>query len=60
MSTFVLENPDEFKHILRILNTNVDGKRTVSYALRKIKGVGRRFAYLICKILKVSSNLRAG
>ena len=60
MSTFILENPDDFKHILRILNTNVDGKRPIPYALRKIKGVGRRFAYLICKIIKVSSSMRAG
>ena len=29
--------------ILRLLNTNVDGKQKVMYALTKIKGVGRRY-----------------
>ena len=58
--TMVLENPDDFKHILRILNTNVDGKRTVPYALIAIKGVGRRFAHLICKVLKINTHIRAG
>ena len=27
----------EFQHVIRILNTNIDGKRTVMYALTKIK-----------------------
>ncbi len=27
----------EFQHVIRILNTNVEGKRTVLYALTKIK-----------------------
>lgn len=37
------------KHILRLLNTNVDGKRKIMYALTEIKGVGRRYANLVCK-----------
>ena len=32
-----------FNHILRLLNTNVDGKQKVVYSLTKIKGVGRRY-----------------
>jgi hypothetical protein len=39
----------EFQHILRILNTNVDGTRCVQYALTAIKGVGRRFSNVVCK-----------
>ena len=58
--SLVIENVDNFKHILRILNTNIDGKRTVPYAIDAIKGVGRRFAYLICKILRINPKLRAG
>ena len=34
----------EFQHIIRVLNTNVDGKEKVMYALTKIRGVGRRFS----------------
>jgi len=50
----------EFQHILRILNTNVEGKRNVVYALTRIKGLGRRFANLICKKAEVDVNKRAG
>lgn len=28
----------EFQHILRLLNTNVDGKEKIMYALTSIKG----------------------
>jgi small subunit ribosomal protein S18e len=59
--SLIIEDPDtNFKHIHRILNTNIDGKRTVPFALEKIKGVGRRFGYLICKILRINPRLRAG
>jgi hypothetical protein len=40
----------EFNHIMRVLNTNLDGKRTVLYALTAIKGIGRRFSDVICKV----------
>ncbi|GJD12390.1 40S ribosomal protein S18 [Galdieria sulphuraria] len=33
----VLLQSSEFQHILRILNTNIDGKRKVMYALTSIK-----------------------
>ena len=52
--SLVLENSQDFKHILRIFNTNIDGKRKVPYGLRSIKGIGRRFAYLICKIARIN------
>ena len=38
-----------FTHILRVCNTNIDGRQKVIYGLRRIKGVGRRFATLVCK-----------
>lgn len=40
---------DNFQHILRIQNTNIEGKRKVMYALTAIKGCGRRFSNLVCK-----------
>ncbi|KAJ4268447.1 ribosomal 40S subunit protein S18B [Fusarium torreyae] len=46
--------------ILRLLNTNVDGKQKVMYALTKIKGVGRRYSNLVCKKADVDLNKRAG
>jgi len=38
-----------FQFILRLLNTNVDGKQKIMYALTRIKGVGRRYSNLVCK-----------
>lgn len=51
---------DDFQHILRILNTNVDGKRKVWIALTAIRGIGRRFAILVCRKADVDINRRAG
>ena len=45
---------------MRLLNTNVDGKRKVMYALTEIKGVGRRYANLVCKKADVDLNKRYG
>jgi small subunit ribosomal protein S18e len=50
----------EFQHILRLLNTNVDGKEKIMYALTSIKGIGRRFANICCKKAEVDMNKRAG
>ena len=51
---------DDFQHILRVLNTNVDGRQKVQYALTSIRGVGRRFANIVCKKAEVDLNKRAG
>ena len=47
-----------FQYIIRLLNTNVDGK--VMYALTKITGVGRRYSNLVCKKADVDLTKRAG
>ena len=41
-------------------NTNVNGKHKVGFALRVIKGIGRRFAILVCKIAQIDGHRRAG
>lgn len=51
---------NEFQHILRVLNTNIDGKRKVMFAMTKITGVGRRFSNAICKKAEIDVNRRAG
>ena len=43
-----------------MMNTNVNGKHKVGFALRVIKGIGRRFAILVCKIAQIDCNRRAG
>ncbi len=49
---------EEFQHILRVLNTNVDGKEKVMYAMTAIRGIGRRFANVVCKKAEVDMNKR--
>lgn len=43
-----------------LLNTNVDGKIKVQYALTTIRGVGRRYANLVLKKADVDLSKRAG
>jgi len=59
MANNYMVNPD-FQHILRILNTNIDGRRKVSFALTAIKGIGRRFSDICCKKAEVDVQKRAG
>ncbi|PKS12950.1 hypothetical protein jhhlp_000291 [Lomentospora prolificans] len=49
-----------FQFILRLLNTNVDGKQKTMFALTKIKGVGRRYSNLVLKKADVDLSKRAG
>nr|CAD2167103.1 unnamed protein product [Meloidogyne enterolobii]CAD2178703.1 unnamed protein product [Meloidogyne enterolobii]CAD2184798.1 unnamed protein product [Meloidogyne enterolobii] len=52
--------PEKFQHIHRVMNTNIDGNRKVPYALTAIKGVGRRYAFLVCRKADVDIHRRAG
>ena len=52
--------PEKFQHILRIMNTNIDGKRNIVHALTAIKGVGQRFSNIVCKKADVDLTKRAG
>ena len=56
----MLSRASEFQYLLRMMNTNINGKHKVGFALRGIKGIGRRFATLSCKIAQVDVNRRAG
>lgn len=58
--SLVVTEKGNFQHILRLLSTNVDGKIKIMYALTTIKGVGRRYANLICKKADVDLSKRAG
>jgi small subunit ribosomal protein S18e len=52
--------PAHFQHIVRLMNTNLDGKRKVAFALRMVKGIGIRFAYMVCKKANIDAERRAG
>ncbi len=49
---------DAFQHILRVLNTNVDGKQKIMFALTAIRGIGRRFSNIACKKAEVDMRKR--
>ncbi|GJZ17370.1 40S ribosomal protein S18 [Tanacetum coccineum] len=51
---------EDFQHILRVQNTNVDGKQKIMFAMTSIKGIGRRFSNIVCKKADVDMNKRAG
>ena len=58
MGSFIAES--SFTHILRVVNTNVDGRQKVIFALAAIKGIGPRFAAVICKKADIDTTRRAG
>jgi len=52
--------PPNFQHILRVLNTNIEGKTNVMFALTSIKGIGRRYANIVLKKADIPLFKRAG
>ncbi len=50
----------EFKHLVRISNTDVKGEKSILYALKKIKGIGIMFSNMICLNAKVERTKKAG
>ncbi|MBR9690601.1 30S ribosomal protein S13 [Candidatus Woesearchaeota archaeon] len=51
---------ESFKHIVRIANTDVDGKKQIVIALQKIKGVGHIFSNMACVLSGVQKQKKAG
>lgn len=50
----------EFRHIIRIKGTDLDGKKKVTYGLTKIKGIGVSMANTIVKIGNLKADSRLG
>ncbi len=50
----------EFNYIVRLQGTNLDGTKTVPYALCDIKGVGIRLALSITKASEIDATTRLG
>ena len=55
-----MEQDAQFKHIVRIANTDLDGNRPVGDAIRKIKGVGFAIANAACQIANIDRTKKAG
>jgi small subunit ribosomal protein S13 len=50
----------EFRHILRIADTDLDGTLKVGYAISKIKGIGTRLAHVILRKAEINPETRLG
>ncbi len=54
------EDNEELKYIVRILNTDLDGNRSVQMALTGIKGVGRRNATVLTQQAEIDPSETLG
>lgn len=50
----------DFRHIVRIANTDLDGNKPICHALRKIKGIGFMFANAICNSTGIDKDKKTG
>jgi small subunit ribosomal protein S13 len=51
---------EEFRHILRIVDVDVDGTLKVAYALARVRGVSLNLANAMLRTAKIDPNKRAG
>lgn len=50
----------EYRHIVRVVNTDLDGSKPIKHALRKIKGIDFMLANAVCDMAKVDKNKKTG
>ena len=50
----------EFRHLVRIVNTDLDGNKPLCSALRRIRGVNFQFANAVCGMTNISKTKRVG
>ena len=51
---------NEFKHLVRIANTDIDGNKNINRGLKNIKGIGWMMSEAILKTCKINSSTKAG
>lgn len=54
------EVKQEFRHIVRIANTDLDGNKKIVDALRKIRGINFMFSNMVCSLTKINKNEKTG
>jgi small subunit ribosomal protein S13 len=50
----------DFKYLVRIANTDLDGNKPIQQALRKIKGIDFMFANAVCSTLSIDISTKVG
>tara|TARA_Y100000310_G_scaffold309173_1_gene353043 strand:+ start:281 stop:829 length:549 start_codon:yes stop_codon:yes gene_type:complete len=56
----VQASKEEFRHLVRVAQTDLDGNLSLHMGLRKIKGVAALFSNMICSLAKVSRMKKVG
>jgi len=51
---------EEFKHLVRIANTDLDGNKKIADAMRKIKGINFAFSNMVCNLVGVDKTKKTG
>lgn len=51
---------EEFRYIVRIGGTDIDGKKKIPYGLSKIRGIGIRIGEIICSLVGIDANKKVG
>ncbi len=51
---------EDFKYIVRIAGTDVDGNRNVPVGMSKIQGIGRRTGVILCNLIGVDPKKKVG
>ncbi len=59
-SSPAMKEKESFRYIVRIMNTDLDGKRKILDSIRKIKGIGFSFAHAVCTKAAIDWNKRIG
>lgn len=50
----------DFKHLVRVANTDLDGSKPLIQAIQKIVGVGPIYANMVCKLSKLDKQSKTG
>jgi small subunit ribosomal protein S13 len=55
-----MEEKQDFRHIVRIANTDLNGAKAIGQTLRQITGISFMFANLVCELGKIEKKKRTG
>lgn len=55
-----MSEKSDFKHLVRVANTDLDGNKAILYALTKIKGVNFMFANAVLSVANIDKTKKAG
>ena len=54
------EVPKDFRHLVRITNTDLLGEKPIGHALHKIKGIGFMYANAVCTVARIDARKQTG